>query len=76
MNIVKKFNGHDVRFNEQGWLNATHLAEKYEKRLDNWLTSPETRAYVEALSKSLDYSDLIVTKRGNGGGTWPRHPRY
>lgn len=76
MNIVKKFNGHDVRFNEQGWLNATHLAEKYGKDLRSWVRSDETSDYIAALSKSVSGTDLIVAKRGNGGGTWPRHPRY
>lgn len=73
-NIVKTFDGTEVTFNEEGWLNATKLAEKYGKQINNFKLSTETVAYCEALSKSLDSNDLISTRRGNSGGTW-LHPK-
>lgn len=73
MNIVKSYNDVSVRFNEEGWLNATHLAEKYGRDLSHWVRSQETVTYINAL-KSAKNAEYIETRRGRTGGTW-LHPK-
>ncbi|WP_454731124.1 MULTISPECIES: KilA-N domain-containing protein [Cupriavidus] len=66
-----------VRFTDDGWINATEVAARFGKRLDNWLRSSDTQDYIAALAdtlKSLNSGDLIRTRRGNNGGTW-LHPK-
>lgn len=79
MNNVIPFHyqGQPVRFNTAGWINATDVAGRYEKRVDHWLANAETKQYIQALAEALntrDSGDLILTKRGRGGGTW-LHPK-
>lgn len=79
MNAVIPLAYHDyqVRFSLDGWINATDIAKKYERRLDHWLATQETEAYLAALGRHLntrDRGDLIQTRRGAGGGTW-LHPK-
>lgn len=79
MNSVIPFHyqGQAVRFNTDGWINATDVAGRYEKRVDHWLANAETKQYIQALAEALntrDSGDLILTKRGRGGGTW-LHPK-
>lgn len=79
MNAVIPFNyqGQPVRFNTDGWINATDIAAARGLRLDNWLRNKETEAYIEALGRHLNTSDsrdLIRSQRGRGGGTW-LHPK-
>ncbi|WP_084261756.1 KilA-N domain-containing protein [Zymobacter palmae] len=66
-----------IRFNTEGWINATEIAKAYGKRLDHWLENKETQSYLKAIGKYLntpDSGDLIQARRGNGGGTW-LHPK-
>lgn len=78
--IPFRYQGQPVRFNIDGWINATDAAGRFGKRLDHWMASPETKAYVDALAaalkspKSGDLPELVRTRRGNGGGTW-LHPK-
>lgn len=72
-----------MTFNEDGWFNATVAAERFGKRVDNWLANQETKEYLAALgggdnpSNSRDYkvteNHFIKAKRGKNGGTW-LHP--
>lgn len=71
------YQGQPVRFNSDGWINATDIASSHGLRLDNWLRNKETEAYIEALARHFNTSDsrdLIRGQRGRGGGTW-LHPK-
>lgn len=71
------YEGHAVRFNGDGWINATEVASAKGFRLDNWLRNKDTEDYISALARHLNTSDprdLIQTRRGRGGGTW-LHPK-
>lgn len=72
--VVSNYQGLDVSFSEEGWFNATIAAEKFGKRVDNWLRLDETKEYIAVLNDS-NPSDVryLKTKRGNNGGTW-LHP--
>lgn len=84
--IPFRYQGQPVRFNTDGWLHATELAERFGKHLRNWLDSAETLEYVRALDELQSNSDepskisnvrdsgYLKSRRGNGGGTW-LHPK-
>ena len=79
MNNVIPFHyeGKAVRFNSEGWINATEIAQREGKRLDKWLSTQETQDYLRALGHHLntpERGDLIRTQRGRSGGTW-LHPK-
>lgn len=80
------YEGQTIRFNTEGWFNATEVAEWFRKRLDHWLDNAETLNYVRALDE-LQHPDAgpsvisnprksgyLKTRRGNTGGTW-LHPK-
>ncbi|MCA0973419.1 KilA-N domain-containing protein [Halomonas denitrificans] len=77
-NVVPfEYQGQSVRFNTDGWINATDIAKRHGKRLDHWLENTETQRYMESLARHLNTPDsgyLIRAKRGRGGGTW-LHPK-
>lgn len=71
------YQGQSVRFNAGGWINATEIARREGRRLDHWLKTEETKAYVTTLERHLNTpakGDLIRTRRGRDGGTW-LHPK-
>ena len=80
------YQGQAVRFNADGWINATEIAERFGKRLDHWLDNAETLDYVRALDElqhpdnessaisNTRKSGYLKTRRGNTGGTW-LHPK-
>ncbi|TKD44228.1 KilA-N domain-containing protein [Azotobacter chroococcum] len=80
------YEGQPVRFNAEGWLHATEIAERFGKRLDHWLENAETLEYVRALDEiqhpgagpsaisNTRKSGYLKTRRGNNGGTW-LHPK-
>lgn len=75
--IPLTYHDHQVRFNFDGWINATDIAKSYGRRLDHWLSTQETEEYIAALGRHLNTrkrGDLIHTRRGAGGGTW-LHPK-
>ncbi|RJX81291.1 KilA-N domain-containing protein [Pseudomonas sp. LS-2] len=82
--IPFEFDGKTVRFNTEGWLHATKLADRFGKRIDHWLDNAETLEYIQALDEHLTgvestisntrNSGYLVARRGNGGGTW-LHPK-
>lgn len=79
MNNVIPFHyqGKAVRFNSDGWINAGDAAGQFGKRVDHWLANAETKQYINALAEALntrDSGDLILSRRGRGGGTW-LHPK-
>jgi hypothetical protein len=76
-NLVKAdYHGIAVAFTEDAWFNATEVADKYGKRVADWLENSETQRYFSALSEILNVPKeaLLKTKRGRNGGTW-MHPR-
>lgn len=77
-NIIPfNYQGEPVRFNSDGWINATEIALKEGRRIDRWLSTKETQDYIKALSKHLNTTEsgyFIKTYRGRNGGTW-LHPK-
>lgn len=43
------FEGHPMRFSDDGWFDATAAADKFNKEPAQWLRLPETVRYIEAL---------------------------
>jgi len=81
------YQGHPVRFNGDGWLHASKIAERYGKRLDHWLENVGTLEYVRALDEVISgrESEILDTRKSGyvktsraridrGGGTW-LHPK-
>lgn len=71
------YQGQAVRFNLDGWINATDVAKRFDKRPVDWLRLPDTKEYLGALAKHLNVGkshNLIQTARGRSGGTW-LHPK-
>lgn len=80
--LTKSHNGMAFTFREDGWFNMTKAAKHFGKRLDHFMASPDTKEYIEEVSKVLspksgDKSPITV-QRGNGNlpsvGTWA-HPK-
>lgn len=66
-----------VRFNNDGWINATDVAKRFGKRPADWLKQDETKQYLSALAEALscDPESLLETRRGRyHSGTW-LHPK-
>ncbi|WP_052189822.1 MULTISPECIES: KilA-N domain-containing protein [Xenorhabdus] len=40
--IPLDYDGHPIRFNEEGWINATDVAAKFGKEPNDWLSKLET----------------------------------
>lgn len=78
MNIIKfDFNGHQVGFNDDGWINATEAASKFGRRPNDWLNLPDTVNYINALESRYQKIPYVKTSRARkdrGGGTWI-HPK-
>lgn len=81
MNNVIPFHyqGEPVRFNSEGWINATDVAKRFGKRPVDWLKQAETKEYINALADALtcDAGSLVETSKARadrGGGTW-FHPK-
>ena len=68
------YDGQAVRFNAEGWINATEAAARFGKLPHEWLRLPETVAYLEALVKCGKIPQLVRAQRGRNGGTW-LHPK-
>lgn len=68
------YQGQAVRFDGDGWLHATAIAERFGKEPHEWLRLPDTVSYLAAISKTGKFPELVRTKRGRYGGTW-LHPK-
>ena len=73
------YEGQAVRFNADGWLHATEIAERFGKRPNDWLSLPSTIEYLEALNRRTvtgsSGNAWSATKRGGKNqGTW-LHPK-
>lgn len=63
-------------FREDGYFNMTKAAEKFGRRVNDFLSLESTAEYLTAL-ETLNTGKTgiwVETRRGNGGGTWA-HPK-
>lgn len=75
--IPFEYEGQPVRFNAEGWLHATEIAERFGKLPNEWLRLPDTVAYLEAMERTCGKIPYVKTSRARadrGGGTW-LHPK-
>ncbi|WP_426427057.1 KilA-N domain-containing protein [Pseudomonas palmensis] len=71
------YEGQAVRFNADGWLHATQIAERFSKEPHEWLRLPDTQRYLEGLQRRYGEIPYVKTSRARadrGGGTW-LHPK-
>ena len=73
--VRAEYQGTEIWFDEQGWINATQAAARFGKRVDHYLENAETKEYISALSEEENISNTrnsgyLKTRRGNQGGTW------
>lgn len=53
-NIIKfEYDGNPISFNQDGWINATEVASRNGKRVNEWLRLHETMEYMAAIAKVL-----------------------
>ncbi|WP_039967931.1 KilA-N domain-containing protein [Pseudomonas chlororaphis] len=85
MNNVIPFHyeGQAVRFNSEGWINATDVAKRFGKKPAEWLRLPTSERYMTALGRALgleskvglSHFGLVAAERGGKvAGTW-LHPK-
>lgn len=75
--ITREYNGNVFTFREDGYFNMTDAAKKFGKDLSNFMRSPETVEYVEALTQTVKSTDCPIVQAFRGGrtpGTWG-HPK-
>lgn len=72
--ITSQYDGQELSFSEQGWVNATQAASKFNKSVHEWVRLPDTQKYLDALIRKYGKIPYLKTKRGNNGGTW-LHPK-
>jgi hypothetical protein len=75
--LTPSYEGQPVHFTGDGWINATQVAARFGKHLDDWLRLAETKSYMRALAKALNAADvreLMRTRRGRKGYT-QLHPK-
>lgn len=78
--VVKEYLGNKIEFkvvDGEVYANANQMASGFggSKKLENWKNSPNTKRYIEALSRSLKNGerDLIIVNQGGRAseqGTW------
>ncbi|MGA3828093.1 KilA-N domain-containing protein [Pseudomonas chlororaphis] len=73
--ILATYQDNTVRFNRDGWINATTVATLHGKRVDQWLNGSSTQQHLLELAiMGFHVDDLIQVHRGRTGGTW-LHPK-
>lgn len=67
--ILKPYDGLNIPFTSEGYLNATVVAAHFGKRPNDWLALPETKDYLNQLPDFLviDKNQLVISKRGADG---------
>lgn len=71
------YEGQAVRFNPDGWINATEAAARFGKEPAQWLRLPDAIRYLEGLERTYGKITYVKTSRARadrGGGTW-LHPK-
>jgi hypothetical protein len=72
--ITKTYNDMPFAFREDGYFNMTKAAKHFGKQLQNFWLSPDTKEYMDAMSKTLKSNELSQAKSGRYGGTFA-HPK-
>lgn len=72
--ITRDFIGQVFLFREDGYFNMTKAAKVFGKDLSNFMRSPDTLEYLDALANTLKSTELVQAKAGRYGGTWG-HPK-
>lgn len=72
--ITRDFIGQVFLFREDGYFNMTKAAKVFRKDLSNFMRSPDTLEYLDALANTLKSTELVQAKAGRYGGTWG-HPK-
>ncbi|MCG9943677.1 KilA-N domain-containing protein [Providencia rettgeri] len=60
--IPLEYDGHPIRFNDDGWINATDVAAKFDKEPTAWLRQIDVLEYLSALSRKLFSNSGFVTE--------------
>ncbi|MCR1838507.1 KilA-N domain-containing protein [Pasteurella caecimuris] len=70
--ITADYNGTQVFFQDDAYLNATAIAKHFNKLPNEWLRLDSTQEYIDLLCKNLntEKSRILKTTRGVNGGTW------
>lgn len=70
--ITADYNGTQVFFQDDAFLNATAIAKHFNKLPNEWLRLDSTQEYIDLLCKKLntEKSRILKTTRGVNGGTW------
>lgn len=63
--VTRDYQGMAFQFREDGFFNMTKAAKHFGKRLDNFMASPETQEYIQALGKNPEIQGV------NRGQVWP-----
>lgn len=66
--ITRDYNGLTFVFREDGYFNMTKAAKHFGKQLNHFLISPETDAYLDALSSSSKFDGLQKRHTGQRVG--------
>lgn len=77
--VLATYNGQEVAFTDDGWFDATAVADQHGRRVGDFLDLTSTKEYMAALDRmcvsNTGKSGIWKkTKRGNAGGTW-LHPK-
>ncbi|MEE4947046.1 KilA-N domain-containing protein [Pseudomonas alliivorans] len=75
--VLIDFEGSPVRFNADGWINATEASSRFNKEPAQWLRLPDATRYLKGLKRTYGKITYVKTSRARadrGGGTWI-HPR-
>ena len=81
--ITADFNGFNVSFRNDAYINATAVAKQFGKMPKDFLKNEQTREYISALARHLSTRRKILVKEnqlvivqngGNNRGTW-LHPK-
>ncbi len=60
--IPLEYDGHPIRFNDDGWINATDVAAMFDKEPTAWLRQIDVLEYLSALSMKLFSNSGFVTE--------------
>jgi hypothetical protein len=76
--ISRSYNGIEVLFDNTNslYINATKIAQHFNKQVSKWTSNKDTQAYIEAFSRkeNFPFGDLVVVRKGGNDkkaqGTW------
>ncbi|GGA02438.1 KilA-N domain-containing protein [Okeania sp. KiyG1] len=74
--IINLFEGEKIVINKSGMWDATAMCKKYNKRVNNFFRTQQTKDYFSALKRKYNYSDDELVQVIQGGnnqkeqGTW------